>query len=226
MGIFGDKKVAIINFKAYEESTGKNAIELAKICEKVAKDTGKEVWVAVHPTDLAMVAKEVSIPVLCQHADPFAFGAYTGWISPNILKSVGAKGTLLNHSEHQIPDDVIEGSLALCKKLGLDVVICADTPKRAEEVARFKPDFIAIEPPELIGGDISVSTAKPEVITDTIHRVRKVNQVPILCGAGIKNGNDVKKSVELGVKGILVASGITKSKDPESALRDLLSGFD
>ena len=224
--MFNEKPVAIINFKSYKESTGKNAVMLAKICEKVAKEMGREVWVAVNPVDLKDVASEVSIPVLCQTAAPVGYGAYTGWIPPELIKDLGGKGTLLNHSEHQLSDDKIEGALKLCKKNGLTVVICADTPKRSEEVARFKPDFIAIEPPELIGGDISVSTAKPEIVTEAVSRVRKVAKIPVLCGAGIKNGNDVKKSIELGVKGILVASGITKASNPEAALRDLLAGFD
>ena len=35
--------------------------------------------------------------------------------------------------------------------------------------------MIAVEPPELIGGDISVSTAKPEIISDTVEVVKKIN---------------------------------------------------
>ncbi|MEK6967363.1 MAG: triose-phosphate isomerase [Nanoarchaeota archaeon] len=225
MSLFGDKPVAIINFKTYEESTGVKGVELALICEKVAKETGKEIWIAVHPTDIRNIVSAVSIPVLCQHADPVLYGAYTGWLPPMMLKEMGAKGTLLNHSEHQMPLDVLETTVSLCRKAGLSIVICADTPSKAGEVAKFKPDYVAIEPPELIGGEISVSTAQPEIITESVHNVRAEAQIPVLCGAGIKNAQDVKKAIELGAKGILVASGVTKSNDPEKAIRDLVSGF-
>ena len=223
--MFFDKTVAIINFKAYKESTGTKGVELALLCEKVAKETGKEIWIAVHSTDIRNIVEKVDIPVLCQHADPVPYGAYTGWLPPAMLKEMGAKGTLLNHSEHQLPMAVLDTSVALCKKAGLTVVVCADTPSKAEEVARFKPDFIAIEPPELIGGDISVSTAQPEVITDSVNRVRKEATIPVLCGAGIKKTEDVKKAIELGARGILVASGVTKADNPEKALRELVAGF-
>ena len=35
----------------------------------------------------------------------------------------------------------------------------------------------------------------------------------LLCGAGIVSGADVEKAVQLGSKGILVASGIVKAKN-------------
>ncbi len=41
----------------------------------------------------------------------------------------------------------------------------------------------------------------------------------------MKDREDVKKAVELGAKGILVASGVVKSENPEEAISDLLMGF-
>ena len=92
-------------------------------------------------------------------------------------------------------------------------------------IAFLEPDMIAMEPPELIGGDISVSTARPEAIVETIEAVKSVKSVPVLVGAGIKNGQDVKKAIELGAKGVLVASGIVKAKDPKKAINDLVDGM-
>ena len=40
------------------------------------------------------------------------------------------------------------------------------------------------------------------------------NGIIPLCGAGIVSGEDVKKAIELGTRGVLVASSIVKSKDP------------
>ena len=90
-------------------------------------------------------------------------------------------------------------------------------------LAIFKPDFLAVESPELIGGAKSVCESKPEVITETVDKVKKVNKKQVvLCGAGIKSGGDVKKAIELGTRGVFVASGVIKSKTPEKKIRELV----
>ena len=95
--------------------------------------------------------------------------------------------------------------------------------RKAREVAAFSPDFIAVEPPELIGGDISVTTANPLIVEDTVSSVKDVNKkISVLCGAGVKTGKDVAKALELGADGVLLASGVVKSKDPKATLQDLI----
>ena len=42
-----------------------------------------------------------------------------------------------------------------------------------------------------------------------------------MIGAGIKTNEDVKKSVELGSEGILVASGIMKAKEFRASILEL-----
>ncbi|MCD6502806.1 MAG: triose-phosphate isomerase, partial [Euryarchaeota archaeon] len=87
-----------------------------------------------------------------------------------------------------------------------------------------EPTFIAIEPPELIGGDVSVTSAKPEIITRVVEGVSRINKnVRILTGAGIKHKEDVKKAVDLGTDGVLLASGYIKAKDPKKFLTELVS---
>jgi triosephosphate isomerase len=214
--------LAIINFKAYQTSTGLNAIKLAKICEKVARKERANIAVAVQPADILAVARHVDIPVLAQHVDAIEFGAKTGWILPESVQQMGAVGSLINHSEHQIPLQQINATIKRLRELGMLSVCCANTPATAVKIAKFSPDIIAIEPPELIGGNIAVSQAKPQVITQT---TRKIRNVPVLCGAGVKTTDDVKKAVQLGAKGILVASGVTNASNPELALTQLVRGF-
>lgn len=216
----------LVNFKTYLEATGKKAVLLAKICEKVAKKQKIEIAVAVQTADIAAVSKAVKIPVLAEHVDFAEPGAHTGSILAESVKEAGAVGTLINHSEHQIPLIEIQKTITRAKSAGLANVVCADVPQKARDIARFSPDFIAIEPPELIGGNISVSTAKPEVITQTLDEVGRINKdIPVLCGAGVKTKDDVAIAVKLGAKGILVASGVTKAVDPEEVLIDFCNGI-
>jgi triosephosphate isomerase len=216
------KPVIIVNFKTYPSSTGDEAVHLAKICEKVAYETGSDIRVAVCAPDIYPVSKVVGIPVYAEHVDPYPPGRATGSVLPEVVRTAGGTGTLLNHSEHQIPMNQLEESIKRASKASLVTVACADSPARARKIALMKPDFIAVEPPELIGGDISVSKAKPEVISKSVEEVKEKHGIKLLVGAGIKDRDDVMTALELGADGILIASGVTLAKDPEKALKGLL----
>jgi len=215
------KPVIVVNFKAYKQGTGANAVRLAKICDHVAMEMDANIAVAVQALDLARVASSVRIPVFAQHADGFELGAHTGAVLPEALQYAGAQGTLVNHSEWKIPLPNIAAAVKQCRKFDMDIIACADTPENARNVAAAKPSFIAIEPPELIGGTISVSAARPEIITETTQSVR----IPVLCGAGIHTREDVAKAIELGTVGVLVASGVVLSNNPEAVLKELVMGL-
>ncbi len=113
------------------------------------------------------------------------------------------------------------------RNLNLISVVCTNNVGVSVSAAALNPDFIAIEPPELIGSGKAVSKENPKIITDTINKVRKINgDVKILCGAGISNGEDVRAAIKLGVDGVLLASAFTNAKNPEIVLDDLVSGLD
>ncbi|MEM0027278.1 MAG: triose-phosphate isomerase [Ignisphaera sp.] len=216
--------VLAINFKAYNTAFGQKALEIAKAAEKAAKEYGVEVIVIPPATELRRIASEVSIPVFAQHADPYEFGAYTGWLPVAALKEMNVKGVLINHSEHRIRLDEIVAIVEAARKHGLETLVCADTPIAAAAVAAIKPVALAVEPPELIGTGIAVSKAKPEVITNTVQRVREVNKdVIILTGAGISTAEDVEAAIKLGTAGVLVASAIMKAPNPEKVINDMVA---
>lgn len=218
--------IIIINVKTYEESTGEKAERIAQIADKVAKKTDTEIVVAVQPTDIKPIVEKVQIPVMAQHIDPINYGSHTGFILPEAVKAAGVKGTILNHAEHQIDEEVIEASIKRAHELGMEVCLCANTPQRGAELAKYNPEFIAVEPPELIGGDISVSSAQPEIVTDAVKLIKAKNsQVSVLVGAGVKTGEDVKKSLELGAEGVLLASGVVKASNKEEVITDLANGL-
>ena len=210
----------IVNFKTYLESTGKRAIELAKQAERAAKETNANIVVVPQLADLAKVAETVEIPVFAQHIDPIKPGSSTGHVLAESVKEAGAVGTLINHSERQLRLIDIEAIIALAKEKGLVSCVCANNPSVSAAVAAMKPDITSVEPPELIGSGISVSKAKPEVVTVTVKLVHKIDpKMTILCGAGISQAEDVSIALKLGTQGVLVASGIVKAKDPYSVMR-------
>jgi triosephosphate isomerase len=218
--------VLIINFKTYPLATGKKAEHLAEICDKVAKETGKHIMIAVQATDIYRIKQKVSIPVLSQHAEGLEQGRNTGRILAEAVKSAGAYGTLLNHSEDPYELKELEMAIKKADLLNLKTIVCVNDSKIAEAVAALDPDVIAVEPPELIAGKVSVAEAEPEIVTNAVKMVHKTANIPVICGAGVHNRHDVRIALELGAKGVLVASAICKSLDPEGVIKDFLRGFD
>ena len=213
----------VVNFKVYAEAEGPRALTLAKTCQKVSKESGVQIAVCPPMIGLALIARSMDIPVYSQNVDPLKPGSGTGFVTPSMLHSTDVKGTLVNHSEHGQPLESVGTCIEMCKYLSLDVCACAESAEEAGKIAGFAPQMIAVEPPELIGGDVSVTTANPRIVSDTVDAVHSVNpDVAVLCGAGVKTGEDVRAALDLGARGVLLASGVVKSRDPEAALRDLI----
>jgi len=213
--------IILINFKTYQEATGKKAVRLAKMAEKVSLETETCMGVAPQFADITTIAQQVSVPVFAQHIDPIKPGSFTGHVLADSIKEAGAVGTLINHSERRLKLADIDATTKLAKESNLISVICTNNVAVSMAAAALRPEMIAIEPPELIGTGIPVSKAKPEVVTNTVELVKRVNRdVIILCGAGITKGDDVAAALRLGTKGVLVASGIVRAKNPHKALRE------
>lgn len=211
----------LVNLKAYRQSTDKNAPHLLQILEDIDDE---RLSVAVNHVDLRL-ASRYNLRFHAQGINPHTYGSHTGSIIPETVSKLGAEGTLINHSENQIPQDEIKHCVDRAKEVGIKSIVCVPNVDLIEVVAEKKPDAIAIEPPELIGGDISVSSAKPEVIKNAVDAAKPFD-VPVLCGAGVKTEDDVHRAVQLGAQGILVASGVVKAANPEEAVRALLQGFE
>ena len=203
----------VINCKNYEEISGDKIIKFVKTAEKVSKKF--KVKIAITPPQhLIGVVANSSIPILAQHVDDSKVGSTTGFVIPELLKKSKVKGSLINHSEHRITSKEIEKLVLKLKELKMISIVCVKDVAESKKYAKLNPDYIAIEPPELIGSGKAVSKEKPELITKAAEAVKsEKNNTKLLCGAGIVSGEDVAKAIELGSKGILVASGIIKAKD-------------
>lgn len=215
----------IINFKNYEEIAGPNAIKLAKIAEKVSKKYKIKIIVAPPQHLLSELAK-YPIPVFAQHLDDIGAGSTTGFMVPEIVKKSHIKGSLINHSEHRIPEKQIKELVLRLKKLGMVSVVCVKDVTEARKYAKLNPDYIAVEPPELIGSGKAVSKERPEIITKSVVAVKQArNSTKLLCGAGLVSGEDVSKAMKLGSSGILVASGIVKAKNWNKSIEEFASAI-
>jgi len=217
-----DFPLILVNLKTYRVAMGEGAVSLAAVAEEVSKRTGVCVAVAPQAVDLRVVVEATEVPVFAQHVDPIGYGKYTGHMMPEVVADAGCSGTLISHSERRLELEVIEATVKRAREVGLLQVVCVDKVERGRAVAPFRPDVVAIEPPELIGTGIPVSKAKPEVVSGAVEAVKGVDpRVKVLCGAGITNGEDVAAALKLGAEGVLVASGVVKAEKPYEVLLDL-----
>ena len=202
-------------------------MELSKVSEQVSNDTGVDIIISPPQPALSQVCATVKTPVLSQHVDFSKPGSTTGFMVPEIVKSYGAVGSLLNHSEHRIDSiDSIRELVSILKNLQMVSIVCVRTPEEAGTIANFNPDFIAIEPPELIGSGKAVSKENPSIVTKSISAVvERSDSSKVICGAGIVDKADVESALRLGAKGVLVASGIIKAKSWYDKIHELASGF-
>ena len=208
-----------VNFKTYQQGTGEAALFLAKICQEVEKNTGVKIIPIVQAVDIFRLASQ-GLTVWAQYVDEIDFGPYTGQILTQSILEAGAQGTLLNHSEKKLSLDKLEKILPGLK--GLQSLVCAESVEEGQQIAELKPDFLAYEPSELIGGEVSVSEGRPEIIQEFVDKIKNMT---ILVGVGIHQQTDVRKALELGAKGVLVSSDVVLADNPQQELLDLAGGF-
>jgi len=216
-----DAPLIVVNFKTYSTAMANAAEELGQKMASVITDAR---MVAVASAfDLSSVSSIKGLEVWSQHLDPVGQGSHTGWLEPETAIARGATGTIINHAEHKVSIEHVSALMEMLPE-GFPICACAADVDEARALAKLGPTFIAVEPPELIGGDISVTTADPSIVSDTVAVVKEVNpNVRVLCGAGVKNGQDVATAIKLGAEGVLLASGVTKANDIPSVLNDLVS---
>src|SRR5512136_206046 len=214
----------LVNLKTFKEGMGNRAHMIANAAQLVAHESGVTIGIAPTYIDLHPLCHHFAIPVYAQHVDGYEPGAHTGHITADALRMAGAAGSLINHSERRLSLADIEASIRALQSQKLTAVVCSNNEATSAGAAALAPEYVAIEPPELIGSGISVSKANPEIIRRSVAAVHAVNpKAKVLTGAGIQSGECVKIAVDLGTDGVLLASSVVKSKEPAAVLRDLVS---
>jgi triosephosphate isomerase len=222
----------IINSKNYENAAGEFAAKLASAASEFDRRSKSAVqtYLAVPAYSIYFLSNRFpSLQILAQHLDDVGPGSTTGFLVPKIAKLSGASGSILNHSEHRIEHSQIRRLIDKLRELEMMSIVCAQDESEVESFAALSPDFIAIEPPELIGSGNAVSKARPGLITDSLAALKRgakqKGKPVLLCGAGIVEAEDVTMATKLGAEGILVASGVIKADNWGAKIESLGSAF-
>ncbi len=116
----------------------KDAIALAKKIAKVK--TGNKVILAPSFTAIPAVGRAVKLPIAGQNMFWQGYGAYTGEICGEELKSLGCKYVILGHSErrkyYKETDEMIGQKVKYAQKLGLTPVLCVGETEEEKKAGK------------------------------------------------------------------------------------------
>jgi triosephosphate isomerase len=213
----------LINFKIYKETFGEGAIKLAKIVKEVTDKYKIRIVITTSALDAVRIKEKTGAEVWLQNVDEYNEGKHTGFLSMEQAMGLGIMGSLINHSEHQIPRGTAQ-KIIKNKPEGFELMCGAKSIGQIERwVASAKPDWILYEPPELIASkDKSVATEEPKMIKNAVE---KAMNVPVMVGAGIKCKQDVEVSLKMGAKAVGLSSAFVLGQNPKELLESLAEGF-
>ena len=133
------KKVIAGNWKM--NMLPNEAIEYIETLSKLVKNTENEVVLCVPYTDLfyaLLTAQNTNIKIGAQNMHFEEKGAYTGEISPQMLKSINVEYVIIGHSErrqyYNETDETVNKKLKSAHKVGLKPIVCVgETLEQREE---------------------------------------------------------------------------------------------
>jgi triosephosphate isomerase len=123
------KKIVAGNWKM--NTLLKDGMELAKAVEKLEKEKTSDALVIIAPpfTHLSRVKELIEgVKLAAQNCASEEAGAYTGEVSPGMLKSVGVEYVILGHSERRAyygeDDELLNKKMKLALSKGLKPIFC------------------------------------------------------------------------------------------------------
>ena len=139
-------------------------------------------------------------------------GAYTGEISPQMLKSLGIKHVIIGHSErrkhYKETDVMVRAKLKAALRAGLKPILCIDKISQIPKDIR-QGFILAYEPLFAIGTGKACSPERAEKMRLAI---KKKLRVPVLYGGSV-NSQNARDYIKVGFNGLLVGGASLEPKE-------------
>jgi len=207
------------NWKMY-----KGPAETAEFCLGLREQELEGVDVVVCPpfVSLAVAVQLLAgteIAVAAQNVHWEAEGAYTGEVSPPMLRELGVYGAIVGHSERRQyfgeTDDTVGQRVLAALEAGLFVIACIGETEAERELGQtegvlrrqlsvFEPDdnlVLAYEPVWAIG---TGKTATPDMAQAAHAFIKSQLDAPVLYGGSVKPDNAAELLAQPDVDGALV----------------------
>ena len=202
----------------------KGPSEAGTFCRALREADLGDVDVAVCPpyvslADAVQVLAGTEIGVFAQNCHWADEGAFTGEVSPAMLRELGVYGTIVGHSERRQlfgeTDESVARRVRAALDAGLNVIACVGETDEERETGRtndvlerqlsvLEPDdglVIAYEPVWAIG---TGKTATPELAQEAHAFVKSQIDLPVLYGGSVKPDNAKRLAEQPDVDGFLV----------------------
>jgi triosephosphate isomerase len=210
----------LANFKSHK--TASEVESWLQAVAPVAATSGAEVVVAPSFPYLLTVSKyslsTFHFQLASQDVSPFPPGAYTGAVSAQQLKSLGAQYCLVGHSErrryfHETSSEVANKVHELLG-VGITPVVCLAKEDLAGQFAALPDSHLSrchfvYEPPADIGGTEAAPLSDIRLVTD---RIRTLANAPVLYGGSVHAGN-LSELLSLDLQGVLVSTASLQAED-------------
>ncbi len=212
-----NKKILVANWKM---NLGlKHSLKLALFIASAMKNTRKKSFVLLPSTHaIYCLYKQKTLKNIklgAQDCSQFISGAYTGDISAEMLKEVGAKYILVGHSERRLynleENKVLKNKLLVSQSASLNIIFCVGESlrqykqKKGKEFVRkqlsnifpskfnFEKLIIAYEPVWAIGKNripkIQEIREISEYIKKFVYKKYNFDNIPILYGGSVNSKN-------------------------------------
>lgn len=142
-------------------------------------------------------------------------GAYTGEISPQMLKNLGVEYVILGHSERrkyqEETDEMVEKKLKAASAAGLKPILCID---KLSQIPKDINSYYAIayEPPFAIGTGKGYPFSLAKKMRLAIKKIAR-DKTPIFYGASVNSQNARDYIKKAGFDGLLVGGASLKPKE-------------
>jgi triosephosphate isomerase len=205
----------------------KGPAETVAFLEAFAPPAGVEAVVCPAFTSLAAAVGR-GIPIFSQNVHWADEGAFTGEVSPVMLRELGVEGAIVGHSERRQlfgeTDETVRLRCEAALAAGLRVIACVGETEAEREagetdavlrrqvaaIPRHESLVIAYEPVWAIG---TGKTATPELAQAAHETIKELHDTRVLYGGSVKPENAAELMAQPAVDGALVGGA---SLDPES----------
>ncbi len=207
----------VVNPKSY--LYGKRSLDLALAADKIAKETGIEMFFTCPFADIRYISENTTnIIVTAQHMEALKPGRGMGHVLPESLKEAGAKAVFLNHAENPMTVAELSKTIERARELDIKTIVCADSVSEAVALSKFNPDIILAEPTELIG---TGKTADNSYVIETTEKIREMSpNTLVMIASGVTTAEDVYNVIKLGADGTGGTNGILGAPDPKKRIEE------